>query len=231
MTLLIAASVLFLIIHLAVSGTRLRDGITARIGEGVYMGAFSVASLATITLMAMGYNDAVVSPANTPLWAAPSWLVHIGALLMLIAFVFAFAGNTTPSPTAVQAPGAAASAIAGPKGIHRITRHPFLWSVLIWAGYHLIMNGDLASLTLFGTFVVLTGLGTRAIDGKRARKMGPAWELYASQTSNVPFVAIAQGRNSLALGEIAWWQWLGGVGLFLVFFFGHQWLFSVPAYY
>ena len=57
-------------------------------------------------------------------------------------------------------------------GILRITRHPFLWGGLIWAVTHFIANGDLASLVLFGGFVVLTIAGPISIDRKRARKLG-----------------------------------------------------------
>jgi len=73
----------------------------------------------------------------------------------------------------------------------RVTRHPFLWGVAIWAVGHLLVNGDRASIVLFGGMLILAVSGTSSIDAKRRRKLGDKWDAYAAQTSNVPFAAIA----------------------------------------
>jgi len=57
---------------------------------------------------------------------------------------------------------------------------------------------------LFGAMLFLGLYGPVSIDAKRARRFGAAWARYAAVTSNVPFLAIAQGRNQLRLGEIGW---------------------------
>jgi len=90
------------------------------------------------------------------------------------------------------------------RGIVRITRHPFLWGVALWALVHLIVNGDLASFILFGSLLLLALGGTVAIDAKRRRKFAGGWAQFAQTTSSVPFAAILSGRNSMvsALGEI-----------------------------
>src|SRR5262249_35095813 len=82
--------------------------------------------------------------------------------------------------------------------------HPFLWGVAIWAAMHLVVNGNARALVLFGALLFLGLYGPISIDAKRARRFGAAWERYAAVTSNVPFVAIAQGRNQLRLGEFGW---------------------------
>jgi uncharacterized membrane protein len=86
----------------------------------------------------------------------------------------------------------------------RITRHPFLWGVALWAFVHLIANGDLASMIFFGSLLVLALGGTASIDAKRRRSFGDAWHRFAGATSNIPFAAIVSGRNELgpALREI-----------------------------
>jgi uncharacterized membrane protein len=91
-----------------------------------------------------------------------------------------------------------------PRGMIRITRHPFLWGVALWALVHLAANGDLASTIFFGSLLVLALGGTTTIDAKRRRVFGDAWQRFADVTSNVPFAAILTGRNSLgpALREI-----------------------------
>jgi uncharacterized membrane protein len=89
--------------------------------------------------------------------------------------------------------------------ILRVTRHPFLWGVAIWALGHLIVNGDAASLVLFGLMLALALFGTASIDAKRRRALGAKWDAFAAQTSNVPFLAVAGGRQRLSLREIGWW--------------------------
>jgi len=106
------------------------------------------------------------------------------------------------------------------RGIQRITRHPFLWGVAAWALTHLIFNGDLASVIFFGSFLILAISGPFSIDRKRKKAFGDAWNRFAALTSNVPFLAIVEGRNSLRIGEIGWWRAILAVilyGLFLHF--------------
>jgi uncharacterized membrane protein len=115
-------------------------------------------------------------------------------------------------------------------GVVRITRHPFLWSVAIWAAFHLAANGDEASIVLFGTFFVLALFGTASIDAKRWRKMGTAWESFAAKTSNIPFAAVIAGRNTLNFTESLGWRFWVAVILFLAVLFTHYHLFGVSPF-
>ena len=221
---LVAAAAFFLGVHLLVSGTRLRDAITARIGERIYVALFSLASLVGIVWLASAYGAA----GYMPLWGQLHGLAPAAAVVMLVAFVLAVYGLLTPNPgTVMQQHTLDAEEPA--KGMLRITRHPFLWGVFLWAVTHLIINGHVAALILFGTFAVLTVLGTRSIDAKRKRALGYRWNRFAAATSNVPFVAILSGRNRLRLGELAWWKALLAVLLFLGVWHAHEWLFGVSA--
>jgi uncharacterized membrane protein len=105
----------------------------------------------------------------------------------------------------------------------RITRHPFLWGVALWASVHLIINGDLASLILFGSLLLLAVGGTLSIDAKRRRNGGEQWIKFAEVTSDVPFAAIAAGRNRLgpALAEIGSWRFLAAILAYAVAFYLH----------
>ncbi|HYL03475.1 MAG TPA: NnrU family protein [Steroidobacteraceae bacterium] len=197
---LLLASAYFLLIHFGVSGTRLRDALAARLGEGPYRGAFSLASFVGIFWMGYAYARAPLIPTwgKLPgLHPAAFAVVFVGVLLVVI-------GLATPNPTSVGKETALAQGAAAVRGITRITRHPFLWGIALWALMHLIVNGDLASLTLFGALLVLALGGTASIDAKRRRRFGREWQAFAASTSNVPFAAIAAGRNRLgpALREI-----------------------------
>jgi uncharacterized membrane protein len=125
-------------------------------------------------------------------------------VLVFVSFLFVGIGLATPSPTRVGMESKLAQGTDLARGMVRITRHPFLWGVALWALVHLIVNGDLASFILFGSLLVLALGGTVAIDAKRRRKFKDGWAQFAQTTSSVPFAAILSGRNSIvaALREI-----------------------------
>ena len=228
MTMLIAAAVAFLVLHLVVAGTRLRDAATGAIGEQAYLGLFSLASAAGIVWLAMSYNAAAAQGSDL-LWDLGPGVSHLGIIVVAIAFLFGVSGLLTPNPTSVGQEGVAGREGAV-TGVLRITRHPFLWSVALWAAFHLAANGDAASAVFFGTFLVLAVSGTFSIDGKRRRKMGTGWDGFARQTSNIPFGAILTGRNSLRLGELMTYRQLAAILAFLALLFGHHWLFSASPF-
>ncbi len=215
---LIAACAYFLLIHFAVSGTRLRDALTAKLGERPYRGLFSLASLIGIAWVIYAYRRAPLIPTWGLLLPGCRTAAYV---LVFIAFLFAVIGIMTPSPTRVGMESRLDPETA--RGMVRITRHPFLWGVALWAVTHLIVNGELASLILFGTFLVLAIGGTAAIDAKRRRKSPEQWQRFAQATSSVPFAAIARGRNRLApaLAEIGPWRIIVAVALYAAAFYLH----------
>jgi len=101
--------------------------------------------------------------------------------------------------------------------------------VAIWASGHLMVNGDPASMVLFGTMLVLALFGTASIDAKRRRALGPKWDAFAAQTSNAPFAAIASGRQKLSLGEVGWWRILLAIAVWALLAWAHPFLFGVRA--
>lgn len=222
---LVAAAAFFLAIHLLISGTKLRGQIVAVTGETPYLGLFSLASIGGIGWLSVAYKATDGIP-NRLYWVAPDWLIHLAPAVMIIAFLFALIGLTTPNPTAVKAEGVLDKPDAV-RGMLRITRHPFLWSVMIWAALHVALNGDKASIIFFGTFLVLAALGTLSIDEKRKKTLGAKWEGFARATSNLPFAAIVAGRNKLVIGELGWWRILLGLIAFGAVFYAHLWLFGV----
>src|SRR6266478_836388 len=102
-----------------------------------------------------------------------------------------------------------------------MTRHPFLWGVALWSLFHACATGDLASVILFGSLFILSVSGTISIDAKRRRKMGEQWNGFANRTSNVPFAAIASGRNVFNAREYFDWRFFAALAIFVVALFAH----------
>lgn len=130
MLLLSLGVVLFLGVHL-VPSTPVRGRLVERIGLGPYKGLFSLVSAVGLVLIVVGKGRAPM----VGLWDPPAWgftAAVIGMPVALLVFVSAYL----------------------PTNLKRVTRHPMLWGVALWAGLHLVSNGDLASLILFGGFLV-----------------------------------------------------------------------------
>jgi uncharacterized membrane protein len=134
----------------------------------------------------------------------------------------------TPNPTAVGA-----AKLLGRKeparGILRITRHPVMWGIMLWAGAHLLARGELKSTLFFGSFLLLAAAGTVLLDLRKAQ-LGEVWTRYARMTSNLPFLAIAQGRNRLAWRELGVLKIVIALLLYAVIFHFHITLFGVRPY-
>jgi len=135
MLLLVLGLVVFLGVHLLPTSTALRQSFIGRLGAGTYKLAFSAVSLAGLVLIIYGYHKLQINPGkNVILWDPPTWTKHIAFALMLPAMIFL-----------------AASQI--PSRIRTALKHPMLIAIKTWALAHLIANGDLASLALFGSFL------------------------------------------------------------------------------
>ena len=222
---LIFACGLFLGIHFFVSGTALRGVIVGRIGEGPYQVLYSLVSIGALAWLIWAYGAAPV----VPLWDRYVVLDWIALIVMLPAVVLFVAGLTTRNPTSVGQ-GKVLKDENPAVGIVKLTRHPFLWAVALWGLAHVLVNGDGASLVLFGGLALLALVGSRSIDAKRAKRDPESWARFSAVTSSLPFAAIAQGRASLSLGEIGWWRLLLGLVLYALLVSGlHLLVFGVSA--
>jgi uncharacterized membrane protein len=119
---------------------------------------------------------------------------------MPIAFVLLACGFGR-NPTIVGAEGLLKSADPA-RGMIRITRHPIMWAFMLWAAAHILARGDVKSLIFFGGLLLVAALGTVFIDLRK--KANPDFARFAALTSNVPFIAILQGRNRIVWREIGW---------------------------
>jgi uncharacterized membrane protein len=220
----------FVLLHVGVAATGLRAAIVGRIGERPYRGLFSLASAGALIWLIVAFGEMrrdPYDPLNSLLWAPPDWSRYTGQALVLLGFLLGVTGLFTPGPTLAGFEGALARE-APAKGVLRITRHPFLWGVALWAAGHLFANGERYSAMLFGALGLMALFGTRSIDRKRAATDPEGWSKFAAITSNAPFAAIAQKRNRLVLSEMSWRPFVA-LAAFAAVAYAHQWLVGVAA--
>lgn len=222
----------FVLIHVGLSATGLRAAVVGRIGEWPYRGLFSLVSAALLAWMIYGFGVMRADPfdpLNEALWAPADWMRWPAYALISLGLWLVVTGVLSPGPTYA---GFEKSGLARPEpayGVLRITRHPFLWGVALWAAGHLLVNGERFALMLFGALGLMVVLGTRSIDRKARARDVAGWDAFEDATSNLPFAAITQGRNRLALGEIGW-RGLVGLAAVVAVALTHNTLFGVAAF-
>ena len=209
---LLAATAAFLLAHF-VSSTRLRPRLVATLGEWPYRGVYSLVAFVTLGWMIWAYAGAP----REALWTGLRGLPRLVMPLALVLIACGYARN----PTMVGADRLLKSEDPA-RGIIRVTRHPIMWGVMLWAAAHLLARGELAAVVFFGGFLVLAALGTILMD--RRKSSDPDFQRFKAVTSSVPFVAIAQGRNRIVWREIGWKRPAIGIAAFALVFFLHPWI-------
>jgi uncharacterized membrane protein len=191
------ASFVWFGIHAFVAGSELRWLLVQHLGERVFRALFSVLSLASLWFLIKSYRTA----GFYPLWFSPQPIHWLPLLVMPFALVLMVGAFSVPNATSVGSEQVLQRTDAA-RGVLRITRHPFLWSVALWSGVHLLVTGHVAAILFFGSFLATALRGTTSIDEKRRRTQRAEFARYAEVTSNLPFAAIVSGRNRLAWSEL-----------------------------
>ncbi|ESQ76851.1 NnrU family protein [Asticcacaulis sp. AC402] len=217
----------FLCIHLMISGTHLKEQIIGRIGGMAYYIIFAILSVVSLIGMCVAFAIAQDDTLNFVLWTAPLPLKIIGLVVNFVAFFLVILGITTPSPTNLlalwQLPDKSVY------GVIRISRHPVLAGIGLWAIMHFISSGNLASWLFFGSLIGVCALGAANIDRKRLALMGETYASIMRRTSIIPFVAIIDGRTAFAPEELGIARMLLALSMFSMFAVLHEMLFIVRA--
>ncbi|MEE9139837.1 MAG: NnrU family protein [Alphaproteobacteria bacterium] len=212
----LAAAVLILS-HVGLSSPGLRGWLVARLGRPAFLALHSAVALATLAWLVVAYRAAP----QVELWPAAPWTYLVPLALMPLAAVLLVAGMTTANATVTSDGKLPAGADPAP-GILKVTRHPVMWAIILWAASHLPPNGDAASLIFFGTPTALALAGTALLDAKHAKTQGEAFARFAAVTSSVPLAATLRGRNRVRLSEIGLWKLAAGLALYAVFVLTHE---------
>jgi uncharacterized membrane protein len=222
-----AALAVFVLAHSVPARPVLRGQLVDALGRRTYLTLYSALSLA---LLAWLISAAIRAP-EIVIWQQAPWQAILALIAAPIALALIFAGLIKPNPLSVSF--RAEGYDPARPGLLGITRHPVLWGFGLWGGAHIVSNGDLVSIILFGAMTFFALFGTITLDRRKVRTMGEAeWRRLAAGTANVPFIAIFQGGARLSLDR----PLLAGIATSAVVSAallagGHLWLFAADPLY
>jgi len=208
------AFLVFFLTHSAPIRPPVRPWLVARLGQSGFGLAYSALSLGVLAWLIGAAGRAPY----VPLWPWAGWQNHVVLAVMLPVCMILALTIARPNPFSFGGAGNDRFDPARP-GIVRLTRHPLLLALVLWAGAHLLANGDLAHALLFGTFAGFALLGMRLVDRRKRREMGSAWGSLDAARRQAPPRPISWPDVALRLG-------LGGM-LYATLVWVHPWLFGV----
>jgi uncharacterized membrane protein len=221
---LVIAGVAFCGSHILLSSTRLRGSLRDQLGERGFLAVYSLTSLVIFAWFVAAYSAAP----TIVLWPRQRWTALVPVSVMPFAAILLVAGYSTRNPTAVGMERSARADDPAP-GLLRVTRHPVLWAIGLWASSHAIANGDLSSLVFFGLLAALALGGTVLIDRKKQLALGSNWSRLAEVTSNLPFAALVAGRTGLRWRDIGLLRIAAGLLLYAVLYLAHPIITGLPV--
>lgn len=185
----ILAGLVFMASHAVPSQPRLKGALVAALGRRGYGMAFGLLSTALLFWV-------IFAAARAPyveLWPQAGWMRWLVNLTMPLVILLGSLGIGAPNPFAFE--GRESGFAPKAPGIAGFTRQSLLWALALWSAVHLIANGDVAHAILFGTFLIFSLVGMRAMEARLARTWGQAeFDRRAAHTSLIPGAAWLTGR-------------------------------------
>ncbi|MBI5505731.1 MAG: hypothetical protein HY899_13100 [Deltaproteobacteria bacterium] len=209
--------------HMAPASVALRPRLVALLGQGPYLGLYSLISLATFVPAVRIYlNNIHTGPLLWQLGDLPA--VHIAALALAGAsFTFVVAAPAQPSPASI---GARGGSVGGAYGLTRITRHPMFLSMGLWGLAHVLVNGFASDVAFFGGLFAVGLIGCMHQDARKRITEKGRLDAFFAETSLLPFGAILSGRGRLVLSELPWPALAVGVAVATILYNLHDWMFA-----
>lgn len=213
---LLVASTSFVSIHMAMSSSSIRTPLLAFMGQKKFRLLYFLISGVLFTWMITAYLHAP----SIVLFEPNTSMKHVSFSIMGFACFFVVLGYTTSNPMSVGKKEEELTRV--PFGILKITRHPIMWGMALFAFCHVLASGTAAALIFFGSIATLAIAGARHIDMNKQEDENGNWNTYLKLTSNVPLGAIINGRLRVERGEYKWWQICLTAGLYASFLMSHR---------
>lgn len=216
MEIMIAGCAGFILLHLIVSGTPLRNAAINGLGYQPYLAVFSLLTFVALGIMIYGY---AIVPHTDFIWLPSPVAYKITKGLLLLSLISLVMGTLSSNPTNMMNEKAIDKEIVG---MIKITRHPIQWGILLFAIGHLIANGDKASIIFFGTLALVSFIGMLLVDLRKRKEEDPRWRAFMGKTSMLPFAAVIAGRLKFTAADINWTGLIAGAGLYAAVYWLHD---------
>lgn len=213
-----AAFATFMAAHVVPSRPAIRTRLVSALGLRTYMFLYI-----TLSIALLGWLIAAAGRAPyVALWGFQPWQLWAPNIAMPLAcLLFAF-GAATSNPLSIASRRNELFDHGAP-GVVGIVRHPVLWGFALWAGAHLIANGNLAHLLLFGGFTAFAFAGMIVLDRRLQRRIGmEEWRRLAYATSNIPLATLVSGRWRPGPIRISVRRLAAAIMLYVVFLLAHR---------
>ena len=214
----VCALLAFVVSHRLPTTPKVRGWLVGRLGERLYLIVYGLVSLAIVAWLI----SAAVRAPTFVIWPFQAWQAVLPLVLMPFALTLLIASALSPNPLSVSLRPVTVEAAL--PSVVSITRHPILWAFALWALSHLIANGDLVAVILFGGLGFFALMGMRILDRRTQRQLGAAeWTRLAGPTSVMPFGAALAGRARLTLDRPMIVGIVGGLAGYVWFLLqGHE---------
>lgn len=219
------AALAWVLLHVVVAGP-LRPGLARRLGLAAYRGLFSGLSAVALAALIWTYRQAPY----VELWPTVPALALVPLLVMPVA-VLLLVGSLRPSNPTLAGPDMILKGELPVRGLTKITRHPMLWAFSLWAGSHMIANGDAALWLLAGAVLVTALNGMFSIDRKRAALFGEEWQRFSRKTSIWPLQAVLRGKTRLRWSDIGFLNIAITALVYAVFLYWHENVLGIPVFH
>lgn len=196
------AFVAFFLSHSVPVRPPVKPWLVERLGPRGFTLAYSALSLVILGWLIVAAGRAPF----IPLWYWAPWQNHAALTVMLLVCLILALTIGQPNPFSFGGAHDERFDPAHP-GLVRLMRHPLLMALALWGGVHMLANGDLAHVILFGTFTAFALIGRRLIDRRKRREMGAEWDWL--------WQATRAGRAWPAASPDTLLRLLAGIGVFV----------------
>ena len=208
---LISACAVFVGTHFLMSHP-LRARLVRALGNGGFLGFYSLVSLATFGWMIWAFKNA---PKGEYHWLPTDVIWVVSSALTLLAAVF-YCGSMIRNPALPNPDPDASKALAAqsPSGMFLVTRHPMMWGFALWGVAHILVAPRIDNFIFVGSIIFLALVGAWAQERKKIAALGDGWRSWQARTSYWPRLS--------QLGRIGWRLWAAGIALWLVATWAHN---------
>ena len=210
------ALICFLAPHVVPSVPGLRPWLIGQFGRVGYLSVYFAASAITFAWL-------IVAALRAPyvgLWALSPWQVYVTLFFVALACILFIAGLATPNLLSLSV---RAAGVDIPKAaILGVTRHQLLWALGLWSLSHVLVNGDVTSVILFGILAIFA-LGYIPLMDKRIQKSKgmEEWRRLSAGSSNMLFATYFLNNSRPLVDRMLIWSVMGGIALFFLLLYLH----------